>query len=246
MKKAKRIACLILMMVVTGCTSVLPTLPAAPAETIIQHTPALRYLEADIQACSLKNSPLPVLVNEYTIDRMNAQSADISLMVGEPIDASIPAFQLGQDELAVIVNPMNNVSSLSLTAIQGILQNFFTRWEQIDPNSGKEIPGDIEVLLYPPKDELQRMIVTLLNGGKPVGIRTSTQDDPEGIRKSVSDHPGAIGFIPKAYLTDTVKVVEINDYSPENLTMNIIAQTRGQPGSLQSTMIDCLQKLVNQ
>lgn len=246
MKKAKRIAWSIILMVVTACTSPLPTLPPAPAETIIQLIPALRYLEADIQTCSLKNSPLPVLVNEYTIDKMNAQSADISLMIGDPIDSSIPAFQLGQDELVVIVNPLNSITSLSLTSLQGIMQNFFTRWEQIDPNSGKEIPGDIEVLLYPPKDELQRMIITLLNGGKPVGIRTSTLDDPEGIRNTVSDHPGAIGFIPKAYLTDTVRVMEINDYSRENLTMNIIAQTRGQPGSLQTTMIDCLQKLIKQ
>ena len=244
MKKAKRIAWLILMMELTACTSVLPTLPPAPAETIIQHTPALRYLEADIQACSLKNSPLPVLVNEYTIDKMNAQSADISLMIGDPIEASIPAFQLGQDELVAIVNPRNNISSLSLTSLQGIMQNFFTTWDQIDPNTGKEIPGDIEVLLYPPKDELQRMIITRLNGGKPVGLRTSTLDDPEGIRAIVSGHLGAIGFIPKAYLTDTVKVVAINDISPENLSMTIIAQTRGQPGGLQTTMIDCLQQLV--
>ena len=166
MKKAKRIAWLILMLY-CDCLYHSTSNPAsAPAETIIQHTPALRYLEADIQACSLKNSPLPVLVNEYTIDRMNAQSADISLMIGDPIDASIPAFQLGQAELVVIVNPRNNISSLSLTSLQGILQNFITRWEQIDPNTGKEIPGDIEVLLYPPKDELQKIIDNTIEWGQ--------------------------------------------------------------------------------
>lgn len=246
MKKAKRIAWLILLLFVSACTTALPTLPSAPAETIIQHTPALRYLEADIQACSLNNSPLPVLVNEYTIDRMNARSADISLMIGDPIDAAIPAFQLGQAELVVIVNPLNNISSLSLTSIQGILQKFITSWEQIDPNSGKEIPGEIEVLVYPPKDELQKIIETRLNGGKNVGIRTTVVDDSEGIRDMVSDHPGAIRFIPKAYLTGDVRVVEINDISSEALIMTIIAQTSSQPAGLQVTLIDCLQQLANQ
>jgi hypothetical protein len=229
-------------MALTACTPALATLPSAPAETIIQHTPALRYLETEIQNCSLKNTPLPVLVNEYSIDRMNAQSADISLMYNHPIDPNLPAFQVGQDELVVIVNPQNQISSLSLLALNGILQNFFTRWEDVNPSQDKEIPGDIEVLVYPRKDEIQKTIETRLNGNKSVGIRTSTLDEPGAVRDAVSKKPGAIGIIPKAYLTEGVKMVGISDISTNDLVITIIAQTRGQPGNLQTTMINCLEQ----
>jgi hypothetical protein len=229
-------------MVLTACTPALATLPSAPAETIIQHTPALRYLETDIQNCSLKNTPLPVLVNEYTIDRMNAQSADISLMYNNPIDPALPAYQVGQDKLVVIVNPQNQISSMSLIALQGILQNFFTRWEDVDPGQGKEIPGDIEVLVYPRNDEIQKIVETRFNGNKIVGFRTSTVDEPGAVHEAVSKNPGAIGIIPGAYLSDKVKVVGINDLAPNDTAITIIAQTRSQPGELQATMINCLEQ----
>lgn len=246
MIKLKRICWLHVAIFLTACTSALPTLPSAPAETIIQHTPVLRNLETSIQACSLQNSPLPVLVNEYPIDRMNVRSADISLMYGDPLDTSLPAFQIGEDELVMIVNPQNKISSLSLVDLQGILQNFITRWNVIDPNTGNEIAGDIEVLIYPKNNELQKIIETQLNGNQRIGNRTTSVDQPEELRDMVSRDPAALGFIPKRLLTDSVKVVGINDIPREDLAIHIIAQTRGQPGILQTTMINCLQDLSGQ
>jgi hypothetical protein len=230
----------------TACTPALATLPAAPAETIIQHTPALRYIESYIQTCSLKNNPLPVLVNEYPIDRIFAQSADISIIYDNPIDPALPAFQLAQDELVVIVNPQNSISNLSLITLQGILQNFIIQWVDVDPNVGKEISSNIEVLMYSRNDELQKIIETRLNGGKTVGNRISISEEPAAVREAVSKNPGAIGIIPKAYLTDDVKVVGINDVSQKDLVLIIIAQTRGQPGDLQTTMINCLEQSLGQ
>ena len=125
---------LMIALAITGCTPVLPTLPPAPAETIIQHTPALRYIENQIQACSLANSPLPVLVNEYPITRMNAQSADITLVYEKPIDPNLPAYELGEDQLVVIINPQNQISSIPLVTLQGIFQGFITSWDAVDPS----------------------------------------------------------------------------------------------------------------
>jgi hypothetical protein len=228
-------------LVITGCTPVLPTLPAAPAETIIQHTPALRYIENKIQACSLENSPLPVLVNEYPITRMNAQSADITLVYEKPVDPNLPAFQLGEDQLVVIVNPQNKVSTIPLVKLHGIFQGFITHWDEIDPTSTQSIGGVIDIWEYEQSDELQIIIENRLNEAKHLNNQTNIADYPAVIKDMVAKNPAGIGVIPRAYLSDEVKEVAIDGLPEQDLTLPIVAQTRGQPGNLQTILLTCLQ-----
>ena len=237
---------IIIALIVSGCTPVLPTLPPAPAETVIQHTPALRYIESRIQACSLSNSPLPVLVNEYPINRMNAQSADITLVYEKPIDSNLPAYLLGEDQLVVIVNPQNKISTVSLITLQGILQGFITHWEDVDPSYGQEFPKDIDIWAYESTDDLQKIIETRFNDGKSYSNHISIAENPDEISLMVSQNPGSLGVITQAALTDDVKVLEIGGVSPDNLLIPIIAQTRAQPGGNQTIMLSCLQQKSNE
>jgi hypothetical protein len=236
---------LMIALAITGCTPVLPTLPPAPAETIIQHTPALRFIESQIQACSLSNSPLPVLVNEYPITRMNVQSADITLVYENPIDPNLPAYQLGEDQLVVIINPQNRISSIPLITLHGILQGFITSWNAVDPSITQEISGMIEIWGYQESDELQKITETRLNDGKESNFQTNLADYPMMIMDMVAKNPAAIGVITRAYLTDDVKAVRIDGLPEQDLTLPIVAQTRGQPGENQMMILSCLQSPQN-
>jgi hypothetical protein len=233
---------LIIVLVITGCAPVLPTLPPAPAETIIQHTPALRYIEKQIQACSLANSPLPVLVNEYPITRMNAQSADITLVYEKPVDPNLPAYQLGDDQLVVIVNPQNKVSSIPLDILHGIFQGFITHWDAVDPSITENISGAIEIWGYKQSDELQIIIENRLNEAKHLDTQINITDIPETIKDMVAINPASIGVITRAYLTDEVKVVKIDGLPEQDLLLPIVAQTRNQPGQYQTIILSCLQQ----
>jgi hypothetical protein len=226
---------------ITGCTPVLPTLPAAPAETIIQHTPALRYIENKIQACSLANSPLPVLVNEYPINRMNAQSADITLVYEKPIDPNLPAYQIGEDQLVVIINPQNKVSSIQLDILHGIFQGFITRWDAVDPSITENISGVIDIWGYKQSAELQIIIENRLNEAQHLNTLINIADFPETIKDMVAKNPAGIGVIPRAYITDEVKAVTIDGLPEQDLLLPIVAQTRDQPGYLQTILLTCLQ-----
>jgi hypothetical protein len=232
---------LMIVLFVSGCAPILPTLPPAPAETIIQHTPALRYFESKIQACSLSNSPLPVLVNEYPINRMNAQSADITLVYEKPIDPTLPAYQIGKDQLVVIVNPQNKMSAIPLITLQGIFQGFITRWDTVDPSNTQVINGLIEIWGYEPTDELQIIIENRLNGGNTIDYKKNVAENPDAVKEMVAKNPAGIGMITRAYLDDEVKVVEIDGLSEQELTLPIVAQTREQPGINQMVILSCLQ-----
>jgi hypothetical protein len=236
---------ILITLVDAACTLVLPTLPLAHAKMIIQHTPALHYIENQIQACSLANSPLPVLVNEYPITRMNAQSADITLVYEKPVDPNLPAYRLGEDQLVVIVNPQNKISSIPLDILHGIFQGFITRWDAVDPSITDNITGVIEIWGYKPSDELQIIIENRLNEAKHLNIQINIADIPETIKEMVAKNPGSIGVIPRAYLTDEVKVVKIDGLPEQDLSLPVIAQTRGQPGENLTIILSCLQSPQN-
>ncbi len=229
-------------LVITGCAPVLPTLPPAPAETIIQHTPDLRYIESQIQACSLANSPLPVLVNEYPITRMNAQSADITLVYEKPVDPNLPAYQIGEDQLVVIINPQNKVSSIPLVILHGIFQGFITHWDAVDPSITQDISGVIDIWGYKQSDELQIIIENRLNEAKHLNTQINLADYPEVVKEMVAKNPVSIGVITQAYLTDEVKAVKIDGLPEQDLSLPIVAQTRGQPGDRQVNLLTCLQQ----
>lgn len=240
-----RFGWLMIALVITGCTPVLPTLPPAPAETIIQHTPALRYIENQIQACSLANSPLPVLVNEYPINRMNAQTADITLVYEKPIDPNLPAYLLGEDQLVVIINPQNKISTISLITLQGIFQGFITHWEAVDPSITENNGGAIDIWGYKQSDELQIIIENRLNEAKHLNTQINIVEYPETIKDMVAKNPASIGVITRAYLTDEVKAVAIYGLPEQDLTLPIVAQTRSKPGVYQTIILSCLQSSQN-
>ena len=61
----------------------------------------------------------------------------------------------------------------------------------------------------------------------------------------VAKNPASIGVITRAYLTDDVKVVAIDGLPEQDLSLPIIAQTRGQPGQYQTIILSCLQSSQN-
>lgn len=232
---------IVMSLMVAGCTTVLPTLSPAPAEIIIQHTPAVHFAEAVIQNCSLKNSPLPVLVNEYSIDKMNAQSADISLMLANPIDPALSSYQIGQEKLVIIVNPQNQLDHISLVDLRGILQGFIPSWDKIKTETSPKFIAKIQLYSYVEKDELQHLIVARLNNGKNFASTSQVFQNPEEVVNAVIKDPGGMGIIPQGYLNDSVTTISLTETSSVNLSIAIIAQTRNKPAGNVLTMLGCLQ-----
>jgi len=240
-----KIYCLLVLLFITAsCAPSLPALPPAPAEVVIQHTPALRIIQTSIQECSLQNAPFPVLVNEYSFDRLNPQIADISMSYVDPIDPSLPAFQVAMDELVVIVHPLNNTPGIAFTELQGILQGFITEWVLINPSFKQNGSSPIAVYAYPAKDELMQVIKTRLNTGKGLLSKAIIVDTPESIVEKVAADPNGIAVIPRSYLADTVREISLDDLDDGLTLIPIIAQTRSEPTESQAIMIHCLQELV--
>ena len=71
------------------------------------------------------------------------QSADITIRLGPPDSLSSPAFQIGTDDVAVIVQPQNNTDNLTADQIHSIFLGQVTNWKDV---GGSDMP--IQVWTY--------------------------------------------------------------------------------------------------
>lgn len=241
----KVICCLISLLVLAGCNSQLPIAPTPPAELIIQHTPALRPLEAAIQSCSLDLQPLPVIVKEIPQSEMNIQAADISLSTIYPVDSEYPAYQIGTDTLVLVVHPDNAITRLSLVMLQGIMQGFITRWEDVEDSGAMQYSGEIAFLAYAPSSELQIATEARLNDSKPIGLMAIRFDHPDELMRSVSEQPGAIGLIPASLISENVKQLQVEGVQPALLSYPLIAQTQSKAEGNIAELLNCLQQFTS-
>ena len=241
----KVICCLISFLMLVGCNSQMPNGPTSPAELIIQHSPGLRPLEVAIQSCSLALQPLPVIVKEIPPAEMNLQAADISLSAINPVDTDFPAYQIGSDTLIVIVHPDNSLARLPLVTLQGIMQGFITRWEDVEGPGAKQYSGEIILLVYAPSNELQFAAESRLNDGKPVSFKAIRFDHPDELMMIVSEQPGAIGLIPASLISEGVKLLQVEGVQPALLSFPIIAQTRSKADGSIASLLHCLQQALD-
>ncbi|MBA4421142.1 MAG: hypothetical protein C0391_08335 [Anaerolinea sp.] len=236
---------LISLLMLAGCNSQMPIAPTSPAELIIQHSPALRPLEAAIQSCSLALQPLPVIVKEIPPAEMNIPAADISLSALNPVDTEYPAYQIGTDTLIVVVHPDNSLDRLPLVTLQGIMQGFITRWEDVEGSGAKQYSGEITLLVYVPSSELQIATEARLNDGKPIGLNAIRFDHPDELMIIVSEQPGAIGLIPASLISESVKLLQVEGIQPALLSFPIIAQTQFKAEGNIAAFLHCLQQSTN-
>jgi ABC-type phosphate transport system substrate-binding protein len=173
---------------------------------------------------------------------MNAQSADISLVYDEPISPDLPAYLIGEDRLVVIVHPQNGLSTINLESLQGILQGFIPSWSMVDAGINAAAAPPISIVVYNQQDDFQQLIEDRMNGGGTIIQYSSLAEHPGKVVEIVAKEMGSLGIIPAAYLNDTVKELHLTGIDKNNLSIQIIVQTRSQPTQTQHTFITCLQE----
>ncbi len=137
----------------------------------------------------------------------------IIMALSQPVETS-------QKQVAIIVHPSNNTSTLSLNELERVLRLNRTRW-----NNGQKIylllqeEGSLEKEVILKKvyrmtsDELKRFWLTKIYRGEMTSF-PKTLSSNESIRRFVSRVPNAIGFVDASYPDETVKVLRIDGKLP--------------------------------
>lgn len=202
----------------TPTTSVIPLVLCTPGTLSLDGSMNLQPLLQQIDADYATNCPAVTIslraggsrtsLNLVQHGRIDAAASDLTAnparnLIDNPIGALL---------YALIVSPDVQVSGLSSAEIQGIYQGQITNWAQVGgPNEA------IKVILPPPTASITAIFQTFVLNGMTehvAGIRIK-KDAPTLIVQTVSQTPGAIGYVPLEVAQGTnVQVLAIDGISP--------------------------------
>jgi len=113
--------------------------------------------------------------------------------------------EIARDGLAVIVNPKNSVSNLTLAQARDIYSGAITNWSQL---GGAD--HEIHVIAREEGSGTRSAFESLVMNKLEINSRAIIQDSNGTVRQLVGDDFAAIGFISLGLVNDKVKAVELD------------------------------------
>jgi undecaprenyl-diphosphatase len=199
----------------------------------VEYTPSLSWLRPALNQCATQWN-VELLTYEAPADVLDF-SKGLALRWGAPLSVAGAASQINTDNLAIIVNPKNNIKSLSLADLQAIFQGTTANW-----NNDASTP--IQVWIYSGTDDVETVFRSLVQPSR-ISIQAHLAPDPEAMRQAVAADPNAVGFLPAHWLDSSIKAVTIDGLS--STAQPILALTSSTPKGITRSWLLCLQSAIH-
>jgi hypothetical protein len=212
-------------------------LPPAPEIVTVALTPALRPAREAVQACADTHPDLAVSIQEISPRHPHASEFDLFIQLGEPQELASIAAPLALERVVVIVNASNPLNGLLEDDLKAIYSGDITRWSDI---GGPFRP--IQVWVYPESDEVRAAFdETFMEAGR-LTSQALLAPDAAAMLETVSEDIHAIGYLPAAWLDETVREVELDPRLSAQLQIPLLALAPVQPSGAAGRLLYCLQQ----
>ncbi|NJN80371.1 MAG: hypothetical protein HC797_07825 [Anaerolineales bacterium] len=211
---------------------------ATASAKILRRTLFLVLLSSFLFACSSQPTPQIQIVTinyspftELWIDEVYACANDLSLalkissedpdiyvQIGEPEILLDHAYQIGEEEIVVVVNRQSEIQNLSLNEIQSIFANGENVW------------------VYAEREDMQKVFDQFVMEGRSASSFARIAPNPRVMLEVLKFESNAIGFIPKSFMDESLKEI----YSAGSFP--VLAITKSEPQWAVKSLLGCLQK----
>lgn len=189
---------------VTGSTTVLPIAEVA-AEMFQSSHPGTRVLVAGVGSSAGIES-----VTNGTSD-IGTSSRDLK---PEEKTLGLVDTPLALDAIAVIVNPSNPVTSLTMTQVAQIFEGRITNWSQV---GGPDLP--IGLVNRDEASGTREAFSKIVLNGKDFDPAAAVLPGTGQVRSVVAQSAGAIGYISLGFVDRSVKALTIDGVHPSETTV---------------------------
>jgi phosphate transport system substrate-binding protein len=182
---------------VTGSTTVLPVAQKAADAYMAVHR------NADIQVTGGGSSVGVQAAGEKTADiGMSSRDVKADELKKYPGFVITP---IAKDGVAIIVNPSNSLTDLTIAQIKGIYTGNYTNWKQV---GGPDMPI-VVVGRDSASGTREYFTSSVMSGGNytPVMLEKNSNG---AVQQTISQTPGAIGYVGLGFLDPSVKALKIN------------------------------------
>jgi hypothetical protein len=226
----KTMFCLLLLVTACGAPSVDNPYPTPTLAVVkVYATAAAQPWRAELFNCAAKQSAALVL--------SDPGSADILLRIGEPQNLSMPAFQLGWEEIVVIINKVHSFGQLQTEQAAELFTGEISDWSQITPlqNGGTQGgPRAVQVWVFAAGEDVQQVFAKTLVG-KPIVSSARLATSPEEMSQAIANDPNAVGILSRHWKTGNVSDVYVAASAP------VLAITPSEPQGVVKDLLACLQ-----
>lgn len=239
-----RLLCLIgsLSLWLAGCQTPTP-LPEStdfPEAVVVQHTPALRVITPVLEACAAEDPDLALFFEEtpkpeIKLDALADNFPRLGVVLGEPLEDSYSVL-LTQVPLVVIVHPSNSVEKLDEAGLRGLFTGQVQNWDEMGSSAQPVTPW-----VLTPADESRQLFEAVILGKEKIFGQARLAADPGWMLAGVSADPGAIGYLPSAWLDESVKTVALGPGLEADLHLPLLAMAASEPQGAARRLLICLQ-----
>ncbi|MFA0834648.1 MAG: phosphate ABC transporter substrate-binding protein [Methanobacterium formicicum] len=183
---------------IVGSSTVQPVAHALAKEYMVQHPNVKVTVEGGDSNVGIQS-----------VKSGSASIGTVSRNLTETESDGLNQYQIGEDSIAVIVNPTNPVNSLTTDQLRDIYQGKISNWKQV---GGEDAP--IKVIIREAGSGTRITFEDILFGSTvpqdnfTIGISTYQ------VMQDVAVTPNAIGYVSQNALNTGVKVMGINGISP--------------------------------
>jgi undecaprenyl-diphosphatase len=166
---------------------------------------------------------------------------DLYFQLGAP--SPIPPFAapLIDEEVLVIIHPENPVSRIRTEELEKLFAGQITSWE---PLGGPDAP--LSVWEFPPGEATRAIFDAALSLENSANSLAYLAPDPAAMLEAVASEPGALGYLPGAWIDQSVKIVELDFYLAQKLNQPVLALAESEPSGFVRSFLACLQSGLGQ
>jgi len=210
-----------------SCTTPQPTTPNQVIT--INYSPFTENQMNEVYACA---NDLSIIL------KVTDQEPDIRFQLGEPEILLGNAYQIGEEEIVVV---MNNARPpvVNFQQIQEMFTGKITNLNQITPEWGKAHPdqsGDIQVWVFSSDNDIQQIFNKFILEGRPVVPSARVANSQQEMFDAIKNDPSSIGILPSRWNINH-DVFE----QPAVITAPVLALTEAEPQGAVKSLIGCLQ-----
>jgi ABC-type phosphate transport system substrate-binding protein len=209
-----------------SCTATTPTAIAEPLT--IQYTEASVPWLAVVYNCAGSEA---VRAEQLAASLFNLQAADIAVRIGQPDDMNDPAYQIGSEDILIIVNPQNPTRNLTAEQVKGIFNGSIQDWKEINGSSGQP-----QVWVFAPGEDVQQIFEQSIMDGSPVTSMAKLATSMDQMSQEIANDVNSIGILPRHWKAGNVSEAYTLTAIP------VLALTSQEPKGEPERIIACLQK----
>jgi hypothetical protein len=191
-----------LLIFLAACTN--SGTPPAPTIITVQHTDSTQAWLPGLYSCA-SEADIAVSVETRAADIFDP-SSQLSLRLGEPDEVSSPAYEIGMEDIIIVIHPENPVRNLALADLRAMFSGKVQDWSEI---GGDDIP--IQLWTFSPGEDIQQVFDATIMMQQPISPRARLAVSAGSMIAGVGSNPGAIGFLPRSLAGSGIQIALIED-----------------------------------